>query len=58
MRFESVQKHKQGSLNINPKTHNHLTLTKTQKCNYSFYLKSLIHVVTLLIPLKQLTSQI
>ena len=58
MRFESVPKHKQDSVNINPKTHNHLTLTKAQKCNYLFFLKSLIHVVILLIPLKQLTTQI
>ena len=58
MRFQSLQKHKQDSLNINPKTHNHLTLTKAQKCNHFFYLKSLILVVTPLIPLKQLTAQI
>ena len=41
-----------------PKTQTHLTLTKAQMCNYFVYQKSLVHVVTLLIPLKQLTSQI
>ena len=52
MRFESVQKHKQDSLNIKPKVHNHLSLTKAQKCNYFVYYTSLIHVVTLFIPFK------
>ena len=32
--FDLLQKHKQDSLNIKPKTHNHLSLTKAQKCNY------------------------
>ena len=39
-------------------TNNHLTLTKAQMCNYFVYQRSLVHVVTLLIPLKQLTLQI
>ena len=32
--FESLQKHKQDSLNIKPQTSNHLSLSKAQKCNY------------------------
>ena len=32
LRFESPQKHKQDSLNIKPKTHNHLSLTKLFNC--------------------------
>ena len=43
MRLESLQKHKQDSLNIKPKTHNHLALTKAQKCNYFVYQKSLVY---------------
>ena len=31
LRFESLQKHKQLSLNIKPNTHHHLSLTKVQK---------------------------
>ena len=37
LRFESPQKHKQDSLNIKPKTHNHLSLTKAQECNCFVY---------------------
>ena len=31
LRFQSLQKHKQLSLNIKPNTHHHLSLTKVQK---------------------------
>ena len=58
LRFESLQKHKQDSLSNKPKTQNHLSLTKAQMCNYFVYQKSLVHVVTLLIPLQLLTSKI
>ena len=37
LKFESLQKHKQDSLNIKPKTRNRLTLTKAQKCNHFVY---------------------
>ena len=33
----SLQKRKQDSLNIKPKTRNHLSLTKAQKCNHFVY---------------------